>query len=440
MKKRISLFMAAIMVLMVMLSAIPIAAATNTFNASDANPTISTAEDYIAFFKAVYGSASKLDFEGKTITMLNDITLNDTTVADWYTKSDAVKLVGNDSWKHFKGTFDGGNHTLKGVIVEGTFRSDAPIGIFPYVTFGGAVVNLTVDGFYVNSPNTSSDPTYGNAGIGGLIGHAKANVTVDNVTMKNGIVTCVANGKGGLGAVVGAYDGQEANQQLKITNTTVENTVKVIGGNDNVYVGGIIGYVHENYKSQPTTVDLSGSEFTPYGSVDGTLKPIGSFKAGGDPTPMFSWTLKNTSTGYEQMFEMAGGTDYTADWNAAIVASGCYAPVVRFVGMQTRASDNGARFIGLIKAVDLEQISSLGFEITVGGKTVGPDVIKCTKVYASMVEDGTPLAAPEGYYYFTFVITGVADNTSFDVKACATVNGTNYVTAVGTCVYPPVEA
>ena len=88
----------------------------------------------------------------------------------------------------------------------------------------------------------------------------------------------------------------------------------------------------------------------------------------------------------------------------------------------------------------LHLIKPLGFEITVGGKTVGPDVIKCTKVYASMVEDGTPLAAPEGYYYFTFVITGVADNTSFDVKACATVNGTNYVTAVGTCVYPPVEA
>ena len=40
MKKRISLFMAAIMVLTVMLSAIPIAAATNTFNASDAYPLI----------------------------------------------------------------------------------------------------------------------------------------------------------------------------------------------------------------------------------------------------------------------------------------------------------------------------------------------------------------------------------------------------------------
>ena len=299
-------------------------AVVDTFDPNAAAPTISTAADYIAFFNAVY--VQKKDFKGKTITMLQDITLNDTTAADWYNKTDAVKLVGtSDAWAWFEGIFDGANHTLKGAIVAGTFRTDTPIGLFPYMR-EGTIKNLIVDGFYVCSENSFDAPAYGHAGIGGLIGHAKQNVTVDNVTMKNGIVTCVEDGMGGLGSIVGAYDGQVAGQTLKISNTTVEESVKIIGGNNTVFVGGLIGYVHENYLSNPTNIDLSASQIRPYGSTDSTitLKPIGSFKTGGNTSPGMSWTLKNESTEYSKTFLMDGGKDYTADWNDAIIASGCY--------------------------------------------------------------------------------------------------------------------
>ena len=328
MKKILSVLLLSCMIAVMLVPfAFPVSAntaVTSTFDSTAENPTISTAEDYIAFFREVYDY--KMDFAGKTITMLYDVTLNDTTVADWYTKADAVKLVGSDGWAWFKGTFDGGNHTLEGAIVEGVFRSDAPIGLFPYAGYGASIKNLTVDGFYVCSPNTTNDPAYGHAGIGGLVGHAKENLTIDNVTMKNGIVTCVSDGKGGLGAVVGAYDGQTANQQLKITNTTVEQSVKVIGGNDTVYVGGIIGYVHENYLSHPTTIDLSASRFQPYGSMDEniTLKPVGSFRSGGDPSPGLEWKLINKSTNYSKSMTMDGGKDYTEAWNTEIIASACY--------------------------------------------------------------------------------------------------------------------
>lgn len=444
MKKRISFLLAAVLILAVLLPALPVLAdGENTFKADDANPTISTAADYLAFFKAVFND--KQDFAGKTVTMLKDITLNDTTAADWYTTA-SVKLTGSDDWKWFSGTFDGGNHTLKGAIPSGTFRGDAPFGIFPYAN-GAVIKNLVVDGFYVCSPNTSNDPTYGNAGIGGLIGHAKCNVTVDNVTMRNGIVTCVENGKGGIGAVIGAYDGQLSGQALKITNCIVEETVQVTkGANSSAYVGGLIGYVHENFKSQPTTIDVTGSVIQPKGSTVNpmTVNAIGSFRSGGDKNPGFSWTVKNSATGFSKLFEMAGGTDYTAVYNDAFIASGCYgataAPVVRLAGTQTRAADNAVRFVGMLKIPEsLEDVSLLGFEVTVGNVTKGAGDIKCTKVYTSVLENGVQKNAPDGYYYFTFALTGVNAGTAFTVRACATVGEKVCTTTAATYTYTPAE-
>ena len=65
MKKRISFLLAAVLILAVLLPALPVLAeGENTFKADDANPTISTAADYINFFKAVF--KDKNNFAGKT--------------------------------------------------------------------------------------------------------------------------------------------------------------------------------------------------------------------------------------------------------------------------------------------------------------------------------------------------------------------------------------
>ena len=104
MKKLLALLLTASLLLAMLMTLVMPAAAdgeiADTFDASAEAPTISTAADYIAFFNAVYNQ--KVDFDGKTITMLHDVTLNDTTAADWYTKEDAVKLKGtNDGWAWF---------------------------------------------------------------------------------------------------------------------------------------------------------------------------------------------------------------------------------------------------------------------------------------------------------------------------------------------------
>ena len=105
---------------------------------------------------------------------------------------------------------------------------------------------------------------------------------------------------------------------------------------------------------------------------------------------------------------------------------------MKLVGVQPATDgSNDLRFVGMIKKVDLDLITVLGFEITVGDKTVGTDAIKCTGLYESIKENGNNKAAPEGYYFFTFVVTDVADGTAFTVKACTTVDGKVCATTAG---------
>ena len=124
MKKRISFLLVAVLLLATMIPALPVLAdgeevIANTFNVNDTNPTISTAADYMAFFEAAFKTGVTGQFAGRTVTLLHDITFNDTTVADWYKQENAVKFdYSNTNWLWFRGTFDGGNHTLKGVIVD----------------------------------------------------------------------------------------------------------------------------------------------------------------------------------------------------------------------------------------------------------------------------------------------------------------------------------
>lgn len=461
MKKRISFLLAAVLLLATLIPALPVLAdgeeaVANTFNVNDTNPTISTAADYMAFFEAAFKTGVTGQFEGRTVTLLHDITFNDTTVADWYKQENAVKLdYSNTNWLWFRGTFDGGNHTLKGVIVDGSFR-DGQAGLFPYAAFGASIKNLTVDGFYVCGRNTANDPIFARAGIGGLIGCVKENLTIDNITMKNGIVTCVEGGKGALGALIGTYanDGVK-NAKLSINNCTIEESVRVLkGASDCAFTSGLIGYIEGGFAAHPSFIDVTGSVLQASGSMDAavTLKPLGiyRFKGANDPKQGATWYVENSSNGYKQGVPMNTVTtvtnplgdnhfafaDYTESYNQAIIDSGCYGasaiPTVKLVGVQ-RATDgsNDLRFVGMIKKVDLDLITALGFEITVGDKTVGTDEIKCTGLYESIKENGNNKAAPEGYYFFTFVVTDVADGTAFTVKACTTVDGKVCATTAG---------
>ena len=73
MKRRILCFvltMAMVLSVLVIVPAVTVSAATNTFNASDSEPLISTTADWTAFQSAVAGGNT---FEGKTVKLGADI-------------------------------------------------------------------------------------------------------------------------------------------------------------------------------------------------------------------------------------------------------------------------------------------------------------------------------------------------------------------------------
>ena len=328
----------------------------DTFNPYDENPTISTASDYINFFHEVFTNKTNT-YAGKTITLMNDIVINDTSAEDWYAKDDAYKFIpSKENWSDFNGIFDGNGHTIKGIIIYGSnWRSDRPCGIFPCVS-GATIKNLTIDGFYVYSATDKPRfPLFGRAGIGSLVGSAIGDLYIDNCTLKNGIVTAAEGAYGAIGGVVGQWYGALTADEIAagktltaaITNTTVEESVKLVKGNSNVaYMGGIFGYIEGAYNMNESVIDLSASKIQPSNAMDAEnpLEPIGKFRFKGDVGASFN--IVNVSTAYDEPIEMAvegavidedqfgvdgwgqdcniSYIDFTDKYNEAFMATKCY--------------------------------------------------------------------------------------------------------------------
>ena len=458
MKRKISFLLVAVLLLATLIPALPLFAEgesnTNTFNIDDTNIKITTVADYIAFFNAAFVEGKS--FKGKTVTLMADLTFNDSKVASWWTQDGVNKLVCNNAnlWAPFTGTFDGNGHTIKGVIMEGVGGSNSA-GLFPHAAYGAVIKNLSVDGFYVCGTNTAAEPNFGSAGIGGLIGVSADDVTVDHCTLKNGVVTGATGVKSSLGGIIGAYYAGGQNS-VNITDSVVSDVRVLKGGCVYDLMGGIFGYVEATVASQGLTLDLSGSVLQPT-TTDGTvLGPVGSGRLQGGTG--IAWKVRNSANGYfpenatwiqftiseenrkHYFNHEATYIDCTNACNDVIKATGCYGTdavaTVQLVGVQPATNgSNDLRFVGLIKKVDLSLITALGFELTVGDKTIGTDKIQCTKVYNSILAAGETLTAPEGYYYFTFVVTGVEDGTALNINASATVAGKLCTTTTGSYTY-----
>lgn len=123
------------------------------------NVTISTAEGLFYFAKKANAGNN---FAGKTVTLANNIDLND----EKWTPIGSF----NDATTQFKGTFDGQNHAVTGLKVEESNKQG--VGFFGKV-YTGTIKNLTVEGSV-----SASNCNY----VGGIVGHGYATIT--NCTFK----------------------------------------------------------------------------------------------------------------------------------------------------------------------------------------------------------------------------------------------------------------
>ena len=121
--------------------------------------------------------------------------------------------IGTSFDNSYKGTFDGGGHTITGLAVT---TNDQFVGLFGYLNRAGTVKNVVMEGIQITSNHGSSQ-------AGGVVGFSRG--TIENCSVSGSVSGTVY-----VGGVVGAQWGGS------ITGCSSSATVKGM-----VYVGGVVG-------------------------------------------------------------------------------------------------------------------------------------------------------------------------------------------------------
>lgn len=141
-------------------------------------------------------------FFDQMVNLTSDIVLNEGDASTWATTAPANKgwlPIGGEranaaTGSGFDGIFDGKGHTVSGLYYAGA-DDHLGAGLFGYVgrESNAIIQNLTVENFYVKA----------GLSVGGIVGHARRGVNLENCFAKNGSVTAVDTQAGGL--VGGAF-------------------------------------------------------------------------------------------------------------------------------------------------------------------------------------------------------------------------------------------
>ncbi len=210
MKKRL---LALLLVLTMVFSLMPAALAADTLSGSgteDDPYLLATAADLKAFRDMANAEASsKL-----CATLTADIDLGGEAWTPFEPSSGFVTEA-------YAGTFDGANHTIKGLSVNSTSKSG--VGFFGTV-HGATIKNLQIAG-NIYSTNSSY--------VGGIVGRTQGNVTIDGCSFSGSVTATKAGMTNGAGGIAGRVNAGT----LAVTNCA--NLSDVTGSGS---AAGILGY------------------------------------------------------------------------------------------------------------------------------------------------------------------------------------------------------
>jgi len=171
---------------------------------SDGSYTVTSADGLMNIAELVNGGKSDIN-----ITLDTDI---DLTGKDW-------TPIGTDYDNSYKGTFDGGGHTITGLTFT---TNDENAGLFGWLNRAGTVKNVVMEGVQI-----TSNQIYGGS-IGGVVGYSWG--TIENCSVSGSVSGTVY-----VGGVVGAQIGGS------ITGCSSSATVK-----GTVDVGGVAGQTNSS--------------------------------------------------------------------------------------------------------------------------------------------------------------------------------------------------
>ena len=243
---------------------------TKTYTVYNANSLMNIAE-------LVNGGKSDIN-----ITLDTDI---DLTGKDW-------TPIGTDYDNSYKGTFDGGGHTITGLTFT---TNDEYAGLFGWLNRAGTVKNVVMEGVQI-----TSDQIYGGS-IGGVVGYSWG--TIENCSVSGSVSGTVY-----VGGVVGAQIGGS------ITGCSSSATVK-----GTVDVGGVAGQTNSSatltacYATGNVTIEINPAKNIAGGSLVG-------MNAGSSLLACYATgnvTSTGSSTGYMHIGGFLGN-------NYANVMTACY--------------------------------------------------------------------------------------------------------------------
>lgn len=171
---------------------------------SNGSYTVTSADGLMNIAELVNGGKSDIN-----ITLDTDI---DLTGKDW-------TPIGTDYDNSYKGTFDGGGHTITGLTFT---TNDEYAGLFGWLNRAGTVKNVVMEGVQI-----TSNRIYGGS-IGGVVGYSWG--TIENCSVSGSVSGTVY-----VGGVVGAQIGGS------ITGCSSSATVKGM-----VDVGGVAGQTNSS--------------------------------------------------------------------------------------------------------------------------------------------------------------------------------------------------
>ena len=209
--------------------------------AKDLGYTIESNGSYTVYNADGLLNVAELVNGGKTdinITLTADI---DLTGKDW-------TPIGTDYDNSYKGTFDGGGHTITGLTFT---TNDEFAGLFGWLNRAGTVKNVVMEGVQI-----TSNQIYGGS-IGGVVGYSWG--TIENCSVSGSVSGTVY-----VGGVVGAQIGGS------ITGCSSSATVK-----GTVDVGGVAGQTNSSatltacYATGNVTIEINPAKNIAGGSLVG---------------------------------------------------------------------------------------------------------------------------------------------------------------------------
>ena len=203
------------------------------YNSNTKTYTVYNANGLMNIAELVNGGKSDIN-----ITLDTDI---DLTGKDW-------TPIGTDYDNSYKGTFDGGGHTITGLTFT---TNDEYAGLFGWLNRAGTVKNVVMEGVQI-----TSDQIYGGS-IGGVVGYSWG--TIENCSVSGSVSGTVY-----VGGVVGAQIGGS------ITGCSSSATVK-----GTVDVGGVAGQTNSSatltacYATGNVTIEINPAKNIAGGSLVG---------------------------------------------------------------------------------------------------------------------------------------------------------------------------